>query len=288
MLNLMNAAGMVKFPADVEPLLKLDPSVLEEITLGSYTLEPRDGNSGTPFWTDKAAKPTSINSMGLPNPGIDAALEFLPEVFRKIRDSGKHVRVSIAGFSVDDYAQLAEKVAKLNPDEIEFNLGCPNTKHKMLARDPQDFERVLRIAETVYRLEGPHPVIKLSPYEPELFKEIASIIKPRIHFVRSYVISNTVPNAYGLVNGGSAITPNNGLGGLGGYAVKHIALGQVRQFKLALGDAFEFIGCGGVSSWQDVLDLRQAGARRVQIGTAFFVQGPSVFQRIAEEHVAVQ
>ena len=89
MIPIGNAAGWVKTPSDAERLIQLPSDILKHITLGSYTLLERAGNSGNPFWDNQQHPPVSLNALGLPNPGFEKARDFLPGVIRKIHDSGK-------------------------------------------------------------------------------------------------------------------------------------------------------------------------------------------------------
>lgn len=90
---------------------------------------------------------------------------------------------------------------------------------------------------------------------------------------------NTFPNAYGA----------GILAGMSGKALKPIALGQVKQWasienKYCDGD-LNIIGAGGISTGQDVMDYLNAGAKAVQINTAYSDTGDiGVFTKILEEY----
>lgn len=43
------------------------------------------------------------------------------------------------------------------------------------------------------------------------------------------------------------------------------------------------IGCGGVSSWQDVIEYMIAGASAVQIGSVLGSSGPRIFNKITQD-----
>ena len=43
------------------------------------------------------------------------------------------------------------------------------------------------------------------------------------------------------------------------------------------------IGCGGVSSWQDVIEYMMAGASAVQMGSVLGSYGPKIFNRITKD-----
>ena len=62
-----NAAGMVKTPDDVADLLRAE--TLTHVTVGSITVDKRDGNPEPTFWTAPDGS-YSLNSRGLPCLGL--------------------------------------------------------------------------------------------------------------------------------------------------------------------------------------------------------------------------
>jgi dihydroorotate dehydrogenase len=295
MIPMANAAGQVKLPHEVEPLLAVPADILPSVTLGSYTLEKRDGNPGKTYWSDRSGAPTSINALGLPNPGIDEARTFLRDDIRRIRESGKRARISIAGFGISDYAELLRISVGLAPDEIEVNLGCPNVRvdgeqKPIFAFDLEELDAVLSLT---HRRSGslgePDIAIKLSPYsDPFFLAEVAEVLKARLHGYEKLVLSNTFPNASGFDGVSKPVMgpATDGYGGLAGRAMKHIALGQVRQFRKHLPKT-PLIGVGGISSGIDLLDMQLAGANEVQVGTAYFERGARIFPAIVAEYAEI-
>jgi dihydroorotate dehydrogenase (NAD+) catalytic subunit len=71
-----------------------------------------------------------------------------------------------------------------------------------------------------------------------------------------------------------------GTGGVSGPAVRAIALSQVREVRERVG--LPIVGLGGVQSGSHVVDLRQAGADLVGVGTESF-RDPLAATRIREE-----
>ncbi len=289
-LKLGNAACMVRTGADVKPLLGIDNDILHSITLGSFTVQDRTGNAGETYWDDDAAHPTSLNSRGMPNRGYDwLKLGESHELITLIRASGKLARLSIAGFDIDDYVELATLMRMNGVDELELNLGCPNTGHRVMSFEPQSIEELIRrIWKACSHLGAPSLSYKFSPYsDPYLLKEVAAVLAAApAGAVQKIVTCNTFPNCIGFQRDGSPAIAAMGkeYGGLGGHALKRIALGQVRQFREELPERIKIIGVGGVSSWIDVHDLYLAGADEVQIGTAFVKYGSQIFHDIAEEY----
>ena len=79
----------------------------------------------------------------------------------------------------------------------------------------------------------------------------------------------------------SVIAPKGGFGGIGGTVVKPIALANVRRFyELTNCDV---IGCGGITNGMDAFEHILCGARAVQLGTQFYMEGIDVFKRIHRE-----
>jgi dihydroorotate dehydrogenase (NAD+) catalytic subunit len=71
----------------------------------------------------------------------------------------------------------------------------------------------------------------------------------------------------------------NRFGGLSGQAIKPVAVRCV--YDLASQLEIPVIGVGGVTSWEDAVEMIQAGACAVQVGTAL-LKGYSVFSEITE------
>lgn len=294
MLDVGNAAGWVKTPEQAARLLPVPSDVLASITLGSYTLTGGPGNSGNTFWSEEG---TSLNALGLPNPGITTVVDFLPDLLQKTAESGKELRVSVAGNSVDDYVELVRRLQFSGVDEIELNLGCPNvrtggTQKPIFAFYPKLIEEIVyRTYELVKHRGAPRLALKLSPYsDPEVLSEVARTLMelpPKVYL--TIVTCNTLPNGLAMDPNDMdkrVITPNNGYAGLGGKALKYTALGQVARFNELLDDRFTIIGVGGISSGRDIFEMERVGADAVQVGTAFFTRDdPRFFVQLAEDYV---
>ncbi len=298
MLSLGNAAGWLKRPADVEPLLRIPTEYLREITLGSYTLKERPGNSGTVFWSDESEAPTSLNALGLPNPGIEEVQTFLGSLSRKIHDAGKITRVSVAGFSPEEYEQLVGKLLGYRyVRAVELNFGCPNVRvekvqERIMSFDPDSIDQTLNLVARHTDHLGAFDIdIKLSPYsDPYARKEVARVLALNTRKFQHVVTCNTFANAFACAKDGKPeIDANDGYAGLAGKPLKHIALGEVRQFHQALKGENTIIGVGGLSTGRDLLDLEHAGAVSAQIGTAYFARNdPRIFQQVKVEYAELK
>lgn len=296
MITLGLAAGHAKLPSHVEPLLRVPSDILRTITLGSYTLEPRSGNPGNAFWTDERTRCASLNALGLPNPGIDAASAYFFDIANRVHESGKLLRISLAGFTPKEYALLACRSIGFGAQELELNLGCPNvwdggTQKRITSFVPELVRETLgRVHDVTDHVGAPAIAVKLSVYsDPFLLEEVAAVLANMQYAVQSVVVCNTFPNATGYANDGKTlIDAADGYGGLAGNPLKYIALGQVRAFRRLLPSTIDVVGVGGIMDGQDVRDMELAGASSVQIGTAFFEHAdPNVFVRIMEEYASL-
>jgi dihydroorotate dehydrogenase (fumarate) len=290
--QITNAAGDCKTLEQVQELAR---APLDAVTLGSILHQNRPGNEGETFWLcdePKAEGSWALNSRGLPCPGkfyYDGERK-LGAMWNALNDTGKQFRISIAGFSPEDYEKTAAMAAGL-ADELEINLGCPNVwgegGQKPIASFDLDLTK--EIVNRVHRLRPLLPLaVKLSPYsDPLMLARMAELIKTLP--VQAVVTCNTFPNALAFrKNGKQAISVGAGLAGLSGPALKPIALGQVRQFRDLLPSEIKVVGVGGIRSGQDVLDFVRAGADSVQVGTHWMHYGAKVFGEIMSEYADLQ
>ena len=279
-LKLMNAAGMCKTLDDVG---RFCAAPVTEVNLGSVTALPREGNSGNTFWIDDATG-ASLNALGLPNPGLDWYRAEMPGIAERVHASGKRLRVSVAGFSVEDYRVLIDGLSAFDIDTVEINLSCPNVwdgadQKPVFALDPELTERICRQAGEI----APRRIalaVKLAPSDPMLLKRLAGIMVESGR-IGEVVAVNTIPNAFAFDDGGRQAMGGNGLAGLGGRPLKPVALGHVKQLRTLLPARISIVGVGGVFDGRDVFDYINAGAAGVQVGTACYAYGAGVFQDIA-------
>ncbi len=273
-----NTAG----PADVtlKELEIIAKSDSPAITMKSCTLEPRDGNPEPRYANLKFG---SINSMGLPNLGYKAYIQFAGILKKKYQ---KPIIASICGMTLEDDIIMFKAFNNSAVDIIEFNPGSPNTIGKpIVGYDAKEMDRLLRAVSRVCKKPWG---IKLPPYFDLVhFDEIAKVIKKYpVNFVTCV---NSIGN--GLVidpySEQPLIKPKGGFGGIGGRYIKYTALANVRRFYEIFGDKIQIIGVGGIYKGTDAFEFILAGASAVQIGTAFLQKGPGIFNKVQTELRAV-
>lgn len=283
------APGWVKKPEDA---VHFATAPLDEIIMGSYTLAPREGNNQGRNFEHDDDYATVLNSIGLKNDGLDEALKSMKLAGESVSDD-MLLRMSVAGFSIADYAAWAAKSHTFGIERLEFNFGCPNgigadgTPERILSFDVElldgFFGKIARFLKSQPWI--PQYSVKLSPYsDPYQLKDVAQMLNQYREIVRE-VSTNTFPNARAYRKDGAPfLEVANGLGGLSGSCMKPIALGQVYQFRKHLASEIEVAGAGGVQTGIDVRDYQLAGAMSVHIGSAAFEEGPRRIAQIVEEY----
>ena len=286
MLRFVVAAGWIKSPEEAEKYR----GCADELVLGSFTPMPRLGNTGANFHHD-ADYSTVLNSIGLKNQGLEAALEQFKGKF-DLTGPNDMFRVSIAAFSVSEYASLVKMLVDAGVRRIGFNVGCPNTSalDRILAFDPPALETALSVASKFWDgKRRPYIAVKPSPYsDPHMLKDVAQIFNES-GCVNEVVASNTFPNARAYdADGKSRIEVADGYAGLSGKGMKAIALGQVAQFRKHLRSDIAVAGAGGVHSGVDAHDFELAGASSVHIGSLAFLEGPRAVSRLMQEYAELK
>ncbi|MDP2632268.1 MAG: dihydroorotate oxidase [Candidatus Curtissbacteria bacterium] len=269
-----NASG----PLDetLRDLRNLNNSASSAIMMKSCTIEPRQGNPAPRYANLEYG---SINSMGLPNQGYKAYLEF-SETLRK--ETKKPIIASICGMNVEENITMFKAFNDTPVDLIEFNPGSPNTIGKpIVGYDTKAMDKLLKAVSKVSK--KPFGV-KLPPYfDLGHYQQIADIIKK--YPVKFVTCINSIGNGLAInpKTERTLIKPKGGLGGIGGHYAKFHALANVRKFYELFEDKIQVIGAGGVYTGTDAFEFILAGASAVQIGTAFIQQGPQVFEKVQNE-----
>lgn len=196
-----------------------------------------------------------INAVGLPSP---KAYEFAEEL-RKFSFACPLI-VSVYAKSREEMEKLAEIFDFANAFEV--NLSCPHVKGAgiEIGRDPELSKELVRALKdstdklVFAKISAIHDYVKLGK---ELEKAEVDAI----------TITNTIPGMKIDIISRKPILSNL-YGGVSGKAIKPIALKCV--FDLYRELEIPIIGCGGITTFEDVLEFMIAGATAVEIGSAVF------------------
>jgi len=198
---------------------------------------------------------TFMNAVGLGNPGI---ADFVSEI-EKIKNHNIPLIVSVFGDTDEVYLDVATKAENAGADAIEINISCPHAEISSIGIDRNlTYELVKFLKESI----SIPLFVKLNPNVTNI-EEIA--LAAEKGGVDGVVAINTVAALKIDVNTKRPIL-SHGSGGLSGKAIHPIAVKKVFDLYNVL--KIPIIGCGGIDSWQDVVEFFLAGASAVQIGTA--------------------
>lgn len=271
---IMNASGV--HCTQNEELQGLLAGKTGAIVTKSCTIEHRVGNPEPRY---SSIPHGSINSMGLPNNGINYYLDFI-EKNQPITE--KLITLSIAGLTKQENIELL-KIANQSSalKTIELNLSCPNIPGK--PQTGYDFDASKILLEEAFSICDKPIGVKLPPYfDMAHFDLMAEVLNK---FPLAYICCvNSIGNGMwvNVETNSTVIKPKNGFGGIGGLFIKPTALANVRMFYKLLGN-IDIVGCGGVQNGQDVFEHILCGASVVQIGTTLWEEGMSCFDRIENE-----
>ena len=233
----------------------MDLNVLGGISLKGTTLEARYGNP-----TPRIAECPGgmINSVGLENPGVEVLVGEKVPALRRIY--GGAVIANISGFSLEEYERCCARAdACEGIDLIEVNISCPNVHNGGMAfgTDPVSAAEVTRRVKAVCR----KPVfIKLSPNVTDIVAIARACEEAGADGLS--LVNTFLGMRIDIRRRQPVIT--NKMGGFSGRAIFPIALRMVYQVAHAC--AIPVMGCGGVASAQDVIEMMMAGATAVQVG----------------------
>jgi len=232
-----------------------DVGLLGCIVVKTITSEPREGNP-PPRLVECAGG--LLNSIGLPNPGVDA---YIAEILPKLRTLGAPLVINIAGTSVNDFGELAARfAAEEGVAAFELNMSCPNVAHGMdYSTNPGVARQVL---ERV-RAETDLPLIaKLSPNVTDIRPVAIGAVEGGADAI------SAINTLLGMVVDWRSRKPvlGRGLGGVSGPCIKPVALRIVHQLHGAVD--VPIIGIGGIQDADDAMEFFLAGASLIQVGTA--------------------
>jgi len=245
----MNASGVMSNAASL--LRKVAAAGAGAVVSKSATVEPREGHENPTYVKLDYGV---INSMGLPNPGYELIAEELVE----LTGLGVPVIASIAPADEVQARLMAKRMSSV-ASAIEINLSCPHASGlgQEVASDPEMVRRISR--ET--RAASPKPVfVKLPPIRSDCI----SMVK-ELDFVDGFVVSNAM-RAMAIDVSAKKPVLSNKFGGLSGHALHPVVVGLL--YELYEITKKPLVGAGGVSGWDDAVELILAGATAVQVGAA--------------------
>ncbi len=250
-----------------------DIALLGAVVTKSVMLHPRAGRP-TPRMAETASG--MLNSIGLQGPGVDA---FCRHDLPWLVERGARAVVSIAGHTIDEYAELARRLrAAGGVTAVEVNISCPNVEHRgeVFSCDPV---AAAGVVAAVRRETAPDvPVLaKLSPDVTDIVAVARACVDAGAD---GLCLINTL---LGMAIDTDTMRPvlAAGTGGLSGPAIRPVAVRCVYQVHAAL-PGVPIVGMGGVVTGVDALELMLAGACAVSVGTATFADSSAPMRILTE------
>lgn len=201
-----------------------------------------------------------LNSVGLQNPGVD---HFIAHELPYLMGKNTVIIANMAGSTADGYREVAEKLNRTDVPMIEVNISCPNVKAGGAAFGVS-CEGAAQITKIVRAATKKPIMIKLSPNVTNI-AEIAKAVEAEGADAVSLI--NTLLGMRIDIRTKRPILHNN-VGGLSGPAVFPVAVRMVWQVANAV--KIPVCGMGGISTWEDAVEMIMAGASTVQVGAALF------------------
>lgn len=245
--HLLLAAGVLGTTgASLSRMLHLGAGGVVTKSIGPH---PKDGHAG-PCLVE--LEDGLLNAMGLPNP----SKEFTDEVAGL---KGKPVIVSIFGGNPEEFAEVAGWFTGTVAG-IELNLSCPHAEGygAAIGSDPALVEACTRAVSR----SGVPTWVKLTPN----VTDITAIGKAAERGGASAIVAINTVKAMRISTGLRRPMLGNRYGGLSGKAIFPIAVRCVYELYEAV--KCPIIGCGGVATADNVIEMMMAGATAVEIGSA--------------------
>jgi dihydroorotate dehydrogenase (NAD+) catalytic subunit len=212
---------------------------------------PKDGHAGPCL---VVLDDGLLNAMGLPNP----SKEFADEIISLAK---KPVIVSIFGGDPAEFGLVAGwfkgKVAG-----FELNLSCPHAEGygAAIGTDP----KLVKACTRAVSESGIPTWVKITPN----VTDITAIGKAAEEGGASAIVAINTVKAMRISTGMRRPVLGNRYGGLSGSAMFPIAVRCV--YELYESCSIPIIGCGGVSTADNVIEMMMAGASAVEIGSAVY------------------
>ena len=227
------ASGTYGFGEDYAPLYPLNK--LGGISCKGTTMNEKPGNI-----PPRIAETTAgmLNAVGLQNPGVDV---FVNKYLPKLKKEGNVIIANVAGATLDDYRNIAERLDSTDVDMIELNISCPNVKQGG-ATWGTSCEGASTVTKAVRAATKKPIMVKLTPNVTNVV-EIAKAVE---------------------AEGADCLS----LIGFSGPAIFPVAVRMVWQVANAVN--IDVVGMGGITNAEDAIEMMMAGAKAVQMGTAIF------------------
>lgn len=255
------AAGLDK---NAQAISFFDQLGFGAIEVGTVTPRPQVGNPKPRIFRYPADN-SLRNSMGFPNQGLDVLKKNLSN-YQPLAPLGVNIgknKITPNDKCINDYLKLY-KAFEQTAQYIVINISSPNTPGLRELQEIPFLKEMINQIHHLYPNTQEKLYIKISPDMTD------QEIEQRVGFLASSPIK-------GVIATNTTMIPQLGIGGASGQYLKEKAH-HVRSLclKVLEGSGKEFIGVGGMSSFEDVLRYWLSGGKVFQVYTSFIFQGPQL------------
>lgn len=219
-----------------------------------------------------------INAVGLQNPGVET---FCKEDIPFLRQFDTKIAVNLAGRTIEEYVEVAERLASEDVDLLELNISCPNVKEGGVAFGVNP-TMANKVTEAVKKVSKQPLIVKLSPNVTDI-TEIAKAAEAGGADALSLI--NTLIGTKIDIHKQRFILSTK-QGGLSGPAIKPVAVRMVYQVSNAVN--LPIIGMGGIMTGEDAIEFMMAGANAVAVGTANLLDPTSSIRILNEMKIFME
>lgn len=273
--KIINAAGLIK---DAKDLAKVIDAPLDYYMLGSYTLEPINGNPTAYNFSDKG---WNWNGIGLHNPGIGSeAVEEVVEIL-KVKNTPFWISI-VAEYNPWNTKRAISKALTYNPSGIEINISCPN-----YTGPSETFSMAFDLwTQFMY-------------YNIDLYFKVALNMLFDFKDVKFYTFINNVitknplidpfgtkekqsifPSNFGITSSNSITLPLS-QGGFSGSPLFIINKAFLEKLSTKFYGNLNLMAVGGVSSNEEIEQYYNiAGVKLVQVGSEYMYEGKKLFSKV--------
>ncbi len=213
-----------------------------------------------------------INAVGLPSLSVE---ESNNEIKILKENSDAVIIASIAGGTPMEFKEAVESLDKSNIDAIEVNISCPNVEDEFglpFASNPQSAANITKIVREVTNIPV---IVKLSPNYTGLADIAKAVEDAGADGITA--INTAGPGILFDINTYNPIISNI-RGGISGPAILPIAVRCVYEIYKSV--KIPIIGTGGITSFEDALQMIIAGATVYGVGSGVIYEGLEIFKKI--------
>jgi dihydroorotate dehydrogenase (NAD+) catalytic subunit len=261
---ILNASGCWAF--EELQLDELYNSNLAGIVCKTATLFSKKENPIPNYYYDSSNN-TTYNCKGIPNLGYNyyklLSVKYLhkPFILSLAYDTFDKLKLILLDYDEFIYENTIKEFL------VEINLSCPNTKDEIVGYSLCEMEELFKFLNNL-RLKKIKFGLKLPPYfELKSIQNCSELFNKYNKIIKYIVTCNSIPNGLPIFKGKFMLSQH--FGGISGKTNKSIALSNVYSFSKTL-EEIKIIGCGGICTFEDVIDYITNGANFVQIASCFY------------------